>query len=74
MDDDDDYMYELKSIIFNDLNETEKRVMIMYAELYTFSAVGRELGISNTTARYQIMQIQEKIKKIYRRKKLEGLI
>ena len=45
----------------NKLNEADKIILYLYAELGSLRAVGRTLGVSYTTARKAVMQIKEKI-------------
>ncbi len=64
----------LKEIIFNDLNETERRLIIMYAELMSYTSVGRRLNLNPTTCRWQIMGALNKVRRLYKLKKITGEI
>lgn len=59
MQDSDETIALYKSI--NKLNEADKIILYLYAELGSLRAVGRTLGVSYTTARKAVMQIKEKI-------------
>lgn len=43
------------------LNEADKIILYLYAELGSLRAVGRTLGVSYTTARKAVIEIKEKI-------------
>lgn len=43
------------------LNEADKIILFLYAELGSLRAVGRTLGVSYTTARKAVLEIKEKI-------------
>ena len=58
---DDDYMLSLKNKVLQDLTEPEKRVFLLYAELGSYSAVGRQLKCSPPTVRKYIDIIREKL-------------
>lgn len=45
----------------NKLNEADKIILYLYAELGSLRAVGRTLGVSYTTARKAVMEIKTKI-------------
>lgn len=51
----------LKQIIFNDLSETDKRIILLYAELSSQRKVGKQLGVSTATINKQITNIRKKI-------------
>lgn len=57
-------MTALKSIIFNELTEVERRVIVLYAELQSQRELGRKLGISASSAQILVKGIREKIKGI----------
>lgn len=58
---DDDDMVELKNKVYQ-LTEPERRVLLLYAELGSYSAVGRQLKCSAPTVRKYIDIIRDKIK------------
>lgn len=58
---DDDFMLELKNKVYS-LTEPEKRVFLLYTELGSYSAVGRELNCSAPTVKKYIDLIRDKIK------------
>lgn len=43
------------------LNEADKIILYLYAELGSLRAVGRTLGVSYTTARKAVLEIKDKI-------------
>ena len=43
------------------LNEADRIILYLYAELGSLRAVGRTLGVSYTTARKAVMEIKNKI-------------
>lgn len=55
----------LKNIIFNNLDEVEKRVILLYAECGNFRKLGKELGVCASTARTEIIKIRKKIYAYY---------
>lgn len=57
---DTDELLDLYEAI-NTLNEADKIILYLYAELGSLRAVGRTLGVSYTTARKAVMEIKEKI-------------
>lgn len=65
---DDDIMSEeefrvnaIKHIIYDKLSETDKRVILLYAELGSQREVGRKLGVSASTVNILIKRIREDI-------------
>lgn len=70
---DDDIMSEedfrvnaLKHIIYERLSETDKRVILLYAELGSQREVGRKLGVSASTVNILIKRIREDILKYFK--------
>lgn len=59
----DEYINKLKNIIYS-LTEPEKRIIIMYAELGTFRKLGKELGVSTSSAYLKVLDIRNKIKSL----------
>lgn len=51
----------LKNIIYKKLDEVDRRIILMYAELGSLRKLGRELGVSSSTALSRIREIREKI-------------
>ncbi len=43
------------------LNEADKIILFLYAELGSLRAVGRTLGVSYTTARKAVIEIKQKL-------------
>ena len=60
----DEDINRLKHIVYDELDEVDKRVLLMYAELGTLEKVGKELGVSRASACLRIKQIRERIKDI----------
>lgn len=65
---DDDIMSEeefrvnaIKHIIYDKLSETDKRVILLYAELGSQREVGRKLGVSASTVNILIKRIRKDI-------------
>ncbi len=52
---------KLKNIIYNNLSEVDKRIILMYAELGSLRKLGKELGVSPSTALFRIREIRNKI-------------
>lgn len=57
---DTDELLELYDAI-NTLNDADKIILYLYAELGSLRAVGRTLGVSYTTARKAVIEIKNKI-------------
>ena len=50
----------------NQLNEADRIILYLYAELGSLRAVGRTLGVSYTTARKAVIEIKQKLfEKLY---------
>lgn len=58
---DDDYVMEVKSSAYTELNEAERRILVLYAEYGTYAAVAKELGCSPGTIKNKIRVIQWKL-------------
>lgn len=52
---------KIKNIIYNDLDEVDRRIIILYAELGSLRALGKELGVSASSAWLKIRDIKKKI-------------
>ena len=61
--DEDELINKLKHIIYLKLNEVDKRIILMYAELKSLRKLGMELGISVSSAWIKIKEIRDKIYK-----------
>ena len=61
--DEDELINNLKHIIYLKLNEVDKRIILMYAELKSLRKLGMELGISVSSAWLKIKEIRDKIYK-----------
>ena len=61
--DEDELTNKLKHIIYLKLNEVDKRIILMYAELKSLRKLGMELGISVSSAWIKIKEIRDKIYK-----------
>lgn len=59
----DELIDKLKHIIYLKLNEVDKRIILMYAELKSLRKLGLELGISVSSAWLKINEIRDKIYK-----------
>lgn len=61
-DEDDPKMHELKTIIFKDLTDIEKRLIILYADTGSFRKVAEMLQISPSTIYNYINSVRKKIR------------
>jgi len=61
-DDDADNVRILKYIIFKELNDIEKRLIILYTEYRSFRKVASSLNISPSTVYIYVNNIRKKIK------------
>lgn len=61
-DDDTDNVRILKYIIFKELNDIEKRLIILYTEYRSFRKVASSLNISPSTVYIYVNNIRKKIK------------
>ncbi len=59
--DEDAVLNRIKHIIFEELSETDKRVLLLYAELQSQREVGRKLGVSASTVNILIRKIRKEI-------------
>ena len=59
----DEDINKIKNIIYN-LTEPEKRIILMYAELGTLRKLGKELGVSTSSAYLKVLDIRKKIKSL----------
>lgn len=51
--------------VLNQLSKAEKRLLILYAELGTYSGVARILNISHTSAGNEVKKLVKKFIKLY---------
>lgn len=51
----------VKHIIFNDLDEVDRRIILLYSELESLRKLAAELKVSTTTAYYKVKEIKQKI-------------
>lgn len=65
-DEDDLHVKRLKSIIYNDLDETERRIILVYAELESTRQCKEVFGVGHTTIFLKIKEIQNKIIQKYK--------
>lgn len=56
---------KLKNIIFNELDEVDRRIILMYAEFGSLRKLGKELGVCATSAYIKINEIRKKILEKY---------
>ena len=59
----DELVNKLKHIIYLKLDEVDKRIILMYAELKSLRKLGLELGISVSSAWIKVNEIRDKIYK-----------
>ena len=60
-DEDSDRVRRLKFVIYNCLNEIDRRVILLYAELQTQRKLAAELGVSASTVNKLLKEIKRKI-------------
>lgn len=51
----------LKHIIFNELSEIERRILLLYAEIGNQRGVGKALNVSAATVNIKIREIRKRI-------------
>lgn len=59
--DEDERLHHIKHIIFDDLTESERRILLIYTELGSLRKTGKELGVSAFTTYQKIKKIRKKI-------------
>ena len=59
---DEKQIHQIKTIIFNDLDIVERRIILLYADKKSMREVGKQLGISTSKTHQIITQIRNKIK------------
>lgn len=60
---DDDYFLTLKTAIFEELTEAERRLFIYYCEIGSYAGLARYFHNSTPTARKRISDIKLKLKR-----------
>ena len=58
---DDTPSRKIKDIIYNKLDEIDRRIILLYAELGSLRKLGKEIGVSPTACHFRIKQIRKKI-------------
>ena len=61
----DDKVRKIKHIIFNDLDEVDRRIILLYSEFESLRKLAAELNVSTTTAYYKVKEIKQKIMEKY---------
>jgi len=61
----DEKVNKLKHIIYDDLSEADKRIILLYTECGNLRDVGDILNVSHTTIFYKIKNIKNIINKYY---------
>ncbi len=61
MTDEEEIIQKIKFIIWNYLDETERRILLLYATLGSMRKTGSELGCSASTVYIWVKKIREKI-------------
>lgn len=64
----DDRVAKLKHIIFNDLDEIDRRIILLYVEYQSLRKLAATLKVSTTTAYYKVKEIKQKIMDKYEKK------
>lgn len=67
-DDEDETTKKIKNIIFNELTDTERRIILLYSELESQRQVADKLRVSVTLANFVINDIRNKVIKKLREK------
>ena len=57
----DERVNAIKNVIYTKLDEVDRRIIILYAELGSLRKLGKELGISASSAYLKIKDIKKKI-------------
>ena len=53
---------KIKRLIYEDLDEVDRRVILLYAELGSLRKLGKALGVSASSAFFKVSDIKNKIK------------
>lgn len=59
--DEEELTRRIKEIIWSDLDEIDRRVLLIYSELGSLRRLGKELNVSSSAAQQKIKQIKNKI-------------
>ena len=70
--DGDERAEECKRIVAEHLDPAEQNFIYLYAEMKSFSAIGRLLGISHPSVSKEVRRIKEKVVAEYERRLKEG--
>lgn len=58
---DDDNLLELKQAVYTELNEAERRILVLYMDTGTYAGAARILGVAPNTIKNKIKQIRFKL-------------
>lgn len=58
---DDTPTRRIKDIIYNQLDEVDRRVFLMYVELASLRKLAKEIGVSATACHFKVRDIKNKI-------------
>lgn len=58
---DDDSLLELKQAVYTELNEAERRILVLYLDAGTYAGAARILGVAPNTIKNKIKQIKWKL-------------
>lgn len=58
---DDDELLELKKAVYTELNEAERRILVLYMDTGTYAGAARVLGVAPNTIKNKILSIRYKI-------------
>lgn len=59
---DDDSLLELKQAVYTELNESERRILVLYLDAGTYAGAARILGVAPNTIKNKIKNIQWKLR------------
>lgn len=68
--DEDDRMQALRLIISSRLNEADRNILALYAELGSVRKLGEVLRVSKSSAAQQIQRIREEVLRFYKNGKI----
>lgn len=57
--DDDEKVHRIKEIVFDVLSETDRRILILYAEMQSMRDVAKKLNVSASTVYLKIQEIRK---------------
>lgn len=63
---DEERVRKVKYIIDNRLNQVDKTIILLYADLQSFRELGKLMGLSHTTIRKEVIRIKNNILEIYK--------